>query len=95
MPRHSWHVYIVECADGSLYTGIAIDVDERVKKHNEGTASKYTRSRLPVKLVYKESASDRGAASRREAEIKALTRAQKSALISAQSRSKIASLRSQ
>jgi putative endonuclease len=46
-----WHVYIVECNDGSLYTGITTDIERRIKQHNDGIGSKYTRSRLPVKLV--------------------------------------------
>ena len=76
----SWHCYLVECADGSLYTGITNDLDKRVAAHNEGTASKYTRSRLPVSLVYSEAHPDRSAASRREAAIKRLKRAAKLAL---------------
>ena len=90
-----WHVYILECADGTLYTGIAIDLDDRLTKHNDGVASKYTRSRLPVKLVYRENVPDRSAALRREAEIKAPSRQQKSILISVQAESNISSLRSQ
>jgi putative endonuclease len=76
----SWHCYLLECADGSLYTGITNDLDKRVAAHNEGTASKYTRSRLPVRLVYAEAHPDRSAASRREAAIKKLKRASKLAL---------------
>lgn len=79
----SWHCYLVECADGSFYTGITNDLDKRVAAHNEGTASKYTRSRLPVRLVYFEAHPDRSAASRREAAIKKLKRASKLALASA------------
>lgn len=73
----SWHCYLLECADGTLYTGITNDLDKRVTAHNEGTASKYTRSRLPVRLVYTETHPDRSAASRREAEVKKLSRAAK------------------
>lgn len=76
----SWHCYLLECADGTLYTGITNDLDKRVAAHNEGTASKYTRSRLPVRLVYTETHPDRSAASRREAEVKKLSRAAKLAL---------------
>ena len=61
-----WTVYILRCADGSLYTGIAKDVDRRRRQHAAGTASKYTRNRLPVKLVYREVQPDRGAALKRE-----------------------------
>lgn len=72
---------MVECSDGSLYTGWTTDVEERIKTHNEGTGAKYTRSRLPVKLVYFEEVDDRSAALKREAAIKKLTRIQKQKLI--------------
>ena len=65
-----WQVYILESADGSLYTGIARDLNERVATHYRGSGAKYTRSRLPVTLVYTETATDRSAALRREIEIK-------------------------
>ena len=67
-----WNVYMVRCCDGSLYTGIATDVPSRVAKHNDGKASKYTRSKLPVELVYCESVSSHGDALRREYAIKQL-----------------------
>jgi predicted GIY-YIG superfamily endonuclease len=76
-----WQVYIVECADGSLYTGIATDLDARITIHNKGTGAKYTRGRLPVTLVYHEGASDRATASRREHQIKQLSRTAKLNLI--------------
>jgi predicted GIY-YIG superfamily endonuclease len=76
-----WFVYLLRCADGSLYTGIAKDVDRRCQRHNAGTASRYTRSRLPVVVVYREAHASRSLALRREAAIKALTRRQKEALI--------------
>ena len=76
----SWHVYIVRCADRTLYTGVAKDLASRIAAHNDGRGAKYTRQRLPVKLVYSESALDRGAALRRELQIKGLTRAAKRAL---------------
>ncbi|MEN6584602.1 MAG: GIY-YIG nuclease family protein, partial [Sulfuricella sp.] len=63
----SWHCYLLECADGSLYTGITNDLDKRVAAHNDGAASKYTRARLPVRLVYAEAHPDRSSASKREA----------------------------
>jgi putative endonuclease len=78
--RVSWHVYIVRCADRTLYTGVAKDLPQRIAAHNDGRGAKYTRQRLPVKLVYFESAADRGAALRREWEIKSLPRAAKRAL---------------
>lgn len=80
-PTARWWVYLVRCADGSLYTGITVDVARRVGQHNAGRASKYTRSRRPVALVYRERQPDRGAALRREAAIKRLTRQAKEALI--------------
>ena len=76
-----WHVYIVRCADGSLYTGIAKNVESRVSQHNEGTGARYTRGRRPVTLVYRESARERGAALRREHMIKRMSRVEKNRLI--------------
>ena len=72
---------MLECADGTLYTGITNDLEKRLAAHNSGTASKCTRSRLPVKLVFAEDQQDRAAASRREIEIKRLPRASKLALV--------------
>ncbi len=76
-----WHVYIVRCADGSLYTGVAIDVRARIATHNAGRGARYTRGRRPVKLVYSEPAAGRGAALKREAAIKRLPTAVKRALV--------------
>ncbi|HUX62553.1 GIY-YIG nuclease family protein [Sulfuricella sp.] len=76
-----WHCYMLECADGTLYTGITNDLGKRLAAHNSGTASKCTRSRLPVKLVFTEDQPDRAAASRREIEIKRLPRSAKLALL--------------
>lgn len=76
-----WFVYMVRCSDQSLYTGIAIDVTSRVARHNEGAGARYTRSRRPVELVYSEQAQDKGAALRREAEIKRLSASEKRALV--------------
>jgi len=70
----------VRCADRTLYTGVAKDLPARIRAHNAGRGAKYTRSRLPVKLVYSERARDRSAALRREHEIKRLTRGAKRAL---------------
>ncbi len=75
-------MYIVRCADRTLYTGVAKDLKARIAAHNDGTGAKYTRQRLPVKLVYSEPAADRGAALRRELQIKRLPRAAKRALCS-------------
>jgi predicted GIY-YIG superfamily endonuclease len=79
LPADSWYVYILRCGDGSLYTGIA--KKRRCQQHNDGTASRYTRSRLPTKLVYQEVHGSRSAALKREAAIKALTRKEKLAMI--------------
>ena len=78
-----WRVYIVRCADDTLYTGIARDVLRRVAEHNavRGAGAAYTRSRRPVALVYEEPAADRSAASKREYRIKQMSRAEKLALI--------------
>jgi putative endonuclease len=77
-----WHVYIVRCADRSLYTGVATDVAARIASHNAGKGAKYTRGRRPVRLVYQERVGARGAALRREFAIKRLTRAAKRRLVS-------------
>lgn len=77
----TWHVYIVLCADRSLYTGIAKDVIMRVKQHNDGHGAKYTRSRRPVELVYRESVGTHGAALRREHAIKRMPLDRKRALV--------------
>lgn len=78
-----WSVYILECADGTLYTGISNDVDKRIAAHEAGTGAKYTRGRGPFALRYCEECGDRADASRREMEIKSLTRDAKEALIEA------------
>ena len=74
-------VYIVRCADGSLYTGIAVDLKARIEAHNAGQGARYTRSRLPVELVHCEFAASRSAASQREHQLKRLSRPAKLALI--------------
>lgn len=74
-------VYILRCADGSLYTGIARDAQKRLAQHNAGKGAKYTRSRRPVELVYTEPASDKSAALKREIAIKKLSHADKQQLI--------------
>ncbi len=73
-------VYIVQCADGTLYTGWAVDVLARVKVHNRGRGAKYTQARLPVRLVYSEAWPDRAGAMRRERQIKRWPRPRKLAL---------------
>ncbi|WP_435627347.1 GIY-YIG nuclease family protein [Candidatus Ferrigenium straubiae] len=77
----NWFCYLLRCADDSLYCGITNDLEKRLAAHNAGTASKYTRVRLPVALAYAEPCTDRSAASKREMEIKNLTRTDKLELI--------------
>jgi len=77
-----WWVYIVECADGTYYTGITTDIDRRINEHNYSFKSaKYTRSRRPVRLVYKEEAKNRSEASKRESKLKKLSRQKKKEII--------------
>lgn len=75
------YTYIVECRDGSLYTGWTNDIVKRIENHNNGSGAKYTRSRLPVRLVYYEVYSTKKEAMQREYAIKQLTKADKHALI--------------
>jgi putative endonuclease len=79
---HPCYCYIVECADGTYYTGWAIDPERRVAVHNKGRGARYTRMRLPVKLVYVEEQPDRKSAMRREIAIKKMDRVRKIQLIS-------------
>lgn len=72
-----WFVYILRCGDGSLYTGISTDVEHRVATHNAGRGARYTRPRLPVTVVHVERKRSRSTALKREAAIKALSRAEK------------------
>ncbi|MDY0235145.1 MAG: GIY-YIG nuclease family protein [Gudongella sp.] len=76
-----FYVYILECNDKTLYTGYTNSLETRLKKHNLGLASKYTRGRIPVKFVYTENFSCKSAAMKREIEIKSLTRNKKLKLI--------------
>jgi UV DNA damage endonuclease len=80
-PANHWFVYLLRCADGSLYTGITNDLPRRLAAHHAGTASRYTRSRLPAVLVYQETLASRPLALKRELSIKALPRKQKELLI--------------
>lgn len=77
----SHYVYIVRCKDGSLYTGYAKDVEQRVKKHNLGQGAKYTKNRRPVTLVYHETYDTKSSALKREYEIKTYSRNKKLQLI--------------
>ena len=76
-----WWVYILRCGDGTLYTGVAADLDKRLDAHRRGVAAKYTRSRLPVALAYEERQPDRSSAQKREAALRRLGRAGKLALL--------------
>ena len=84
-----WYVYIVECADGSLYTGITTDLERRVLEHNSGKGARYTSGRGPVRLVYSEPVANRSEAGAREAHIKKLKRKDKIRMIDCHSISTI------
>ena len=77
----NWYVYILECNDNSLYTGITNNLQKRITTHNSGKGAKYTKARLPVKLVYKETYRTKGDSLKREFEIKKLKRILKLNLI--------------
>jgi putative endonuclease len=78
------YVYILECADGTLYTGWTVNIEQRVKVHNAGRGARYTRMHGPVKLVYFEELPDRVAAQKRELEIKRWPREKKLQLVKSQ-----------
>ena len=80
-PGDPWFVYILRCADGTFYTGITKDVKRRCQQHNAGTASRYTRSRRPTKLVWHEPQPTQSSALKREAAIKEMPRKDKLAMI--------------
>lgn len=77
----TWHVYILECGDGSLYTGITDDIQRRFKAHSDGKGAKYTRGRGPLKLRYQEECGTHSDALKREIAIKRMTRQQKIDLV--------------
>lgn len=77
------YVYVLECADGTFYTGYTTDVSRRVEAHNEGRGAKYTKGRRPVELRHVETFDTRSAAQSREAEIKSFSRARKERLVEA------------
>jgi len=79
--KKDWTVYILRCGDGSLYTGIAKDVQVRLKQHSEGKGAAYTRTRLPVTLLYQQQGLTHSEALIREAQIKAMPRSKKEELI--------------
>jgi putative endonuclease len=76
-----WYVYILQCSDRTLYTGIAKDLEKRLAQHNNGTGAKYTRGRVPVELVFAEGVPCHGDALRRECQIKRMSRARKRKMI--------------
>ena len=76
-----WHLYILRCGDGTLYTGITTDVAKRLEQHQSGKGAKYTRGRGPLELVYSEECGDHSQALKRELEIKAMPRQKKQSLI--------------
>lgn len=84
------YLYILQCRDGTLYTGITDDIDRRMTQHNAGKGAKYTRGRGPVTLRYREKCQSHSHALKREIEIKKLTRAQKQALLESFDRNSIA-----
>lgn len=85
MKTSNYYVYILECNDKTLYTGITNDLKRRLEMHNKKIASKYTRSRTPVKIVYYEEAENKSAALKRELAIKALSKTNKLKLINSKS----------
>ncbi len=78
---NKWFVYMVRCANDSLYTGITTDIKRRIEEHNKGIGSAYTRSHRPVSLVYEENVKNRSAASIRESELKKLSKQEKEILV--------------
>jgi len=83
-PINDWSVYIIRCADQSLYTGVTTDINRRIAEHNSpDSITRYTRVRQPVSLVYHETLSDRSSACKREHQIKKLSRLQKLTLVQA------------
>lgn len=77
----SWFLYIIKCADGTLYTGVTTDIERRLREHNSGKGGKYTRTRTPVILVHSEVYQTRAKAMSREAQLKGWTKSEKKALI--------------
>jgi len=76
-----WYVYIIECSDNTLYVGVTLDIERRLKEHNSGKGGRYTRVRMPVNLIYNESYNSKSKALKREIQIKGWTKRKKIALI--------------
>ena len=81
----TWTVYILECVDGTYYTGIAADLKRRINEHQRGVGARYTKGRAPVRLMYQEIYSNRSDATKREIKIKQLKKEKKRLLITSQS----------
>ena len=81
MIKMNWLVYMLECSDNSIYTGITNNLEERLKRHQSGNGAKYLRGRLPIKLVYKENFINRSEATKREIYIKKMSKKEKKNLI--------------
>lgn len=79
--RTGWFLYMLRCRDNTLYTGITTDLSRRLNEHNQGTASRYTRSRRPVAITYHEECPDRAAALKREHAVKKLSRREKEMML--------------
>lgn len=84
--ERKWYLYILRCADNTLYTGITTDVEKRLEAHRSGKGAKYTRGRTPLELVYEEECENHSHALKRELEIKALTRTEKEKIIESASK---------
>jgi putative endonuclease len=80
-PAAAWHLYILECGDGSYYTGVTTDIERRVREHQDGKASRYTRTHQPVTLIHREECGSRSQALSRECAVKSLSRQAKEALV--------------
>ncbi|MCX6560610.1 MAG: GIY-YIG nuclease family protein [Candidatus Aminicenantes bacterium] len=85
-----WHLYILCCGDGSFYTGVTTDIERRFREHQEGTASRYTRTHRPVGLVHREECGTRSQALSRECAVKTLSREKKEALVAGGAKPKAA-----
>jgi predicted GIY-YIG superfamily endonuclease len=81
-----WYLYVLQCSDNTLYAGITNDLERRIKQHNNGTASRYTRSRLPVALAYQERCRGRSSALKKEYAMKQLSRKEKEKYINRKSK---------
>jgi len=89
-PLVRWYLYILKCSDSTLYTGITNDLSRRLDQHNSGKASRYTRSRLPVRVIYTEGCRNKSSALKKELRIKALTRPEKEEYIKVKLLSQVA-----